>query len=246
MWVGTLAGGLVGLLVVGCAEEQDPGRQPAPEQEQTVAAPCPADLSVAQLTGTVQLGGADIDGDGTSDDVIMGSVPGGGRGCAVAMAMAVTTSDAEAVAPVSGASDVVGSSALGRPAFAQVDGAAGDEIVVTTSWSPRGGGALAMFSWVDGELVQVQQAGRPWELFATVDDGGGLPQLLTCLPKGFARVTAYPPGLDAGSTVTSYALADGVLTVRDRDQDRTATYQQVKRDYPMLPRAGVAVLPDCG
>ncbi|MDQ3103962.1 MAG: hypothetical protein M3Q87_01835 [Actinomycetota bacterium] len=221
---------------------EEPGLQP--DEDMQVTEPCPAELTAAQLTGKVELGSADIDGDRRVDPVVMGTVPAGDAGCRVAVV--ATTASGTVAAPVAGAREAVGPTPLAAPTFAQVDGAAGDEIVVTTSWSPRGGGTLAMFSWVDGELVQVQQAGRPWELFATVDDGGGLPQLLTCLPKGFARVTAYPPGLDAGSTVTSYALADGVLTVRDREQDRTATYQQVKRDYPMLPRAGVAVLPDCG
>lgn len=206
---------------------------------------CPAGVSADDLGAPTRLGKADIDGDGSPDAVSVGRVPGGGQGCAVAVL--VTTSDGTFAAPVQGGGDGVGDSPLGDPVFAQVDGAAGDETVVTTSWNPRGGGELGMFSWVDGGLVQVQQDGKPWALFATVDDAGGTPRLLSCAKDGsFTDVTAYPPGADAGSTVSTYTLRDGVVSRQAKAADRAARWQQVRDEYPALPRSGIVAFPDCG
>lgn len=204
---------------------------------------CPAGVTSDSLGKPTQLGTADIDGDGTDDQVSLGRVPGGGQACGVAVL--VTTADGTFAAPVAGADQAVVDSPLADPVFAQVDGAAGAEIVLTTSFHPRGGGELGMFSWVDGGLVQVEQGGKPWSLFATIDDGGGTPRLLSCSAGGFTDVSAYPPGSDAGSTVTTYALREGVVREQQRSASKSATWKQVQADHPALPRAGLEVFPDC-
>lgn len=205
---------------------------------------CPGGVTAGSLGPDAEVGTADIDGDGSADSVAVGAVPGVGPGCAVALL--VTTATGTFAAPVPGVGHIVGDSPLADPAFAQVDGEAGDEIVLTTSFHPRGGGELGMFSWVDGGLVQVQQNGKPWALFATVDDGGGTPRLLSCADGGFTDVTAYPPGGgDTGSTVTAFALRDGVVSEQRSQRDGEASWEQVRVDYPALPRSGLAIFPDC-
>lgn len=244
------------VLVAGCAGEQDPGLQPADDRTAAVhagahagvhagtgtapASACPAGLTAADLTGVHRVGRADVDGDGASDGVVVGAVPGGGPDCAVAVL--VTTAGGSSAAPVAGASKAVGTSLLTRPVFAQVDDDAGDEVVLGTSWSPRGGGEVAMFSWVGDRLVPVTTpSGRPWTLFATVDDGGGLPQLLSCTAGGFDLVQAGP----GGARVTRYALAGGVLDAR-RSSTAPVPSGQVSAAYPDLPGAGLEVFPHCG
>ncbi len=229
------------------AGTRDTNDDDAPDQSQTEVrgtdgtGRCPAGVTADTLGQPSVVGSADVDGDGRPDEVSLGTVPGGGQACGTAVL--VTTAEGTFAAPVQLA---VVDSPLGTPVFAQLDGAAGQEIVVTTSWSPRGGGELGMFSWVDGRLVQVQQAGKPWSLFATIDDGGGTPRLLSCTNGGFVDVAAYPPGADTGSSVTAYVLRAGVVRPQERTTTTTATYAQVKSDYPALPRSGLEVFPDCG
>ncbi len=205
--------------------------------------PCPAGLTSDTLTGAVPLGSADIDGDGAMDEVVLGGVPDAGSGCAVAVV--VTTATGTVAAPVAGASEPVDVTALNTPVFAQLDGAGGDEIVLATSWNPRGGGELGMFSWVDGALVQVQQDGRPWTLLATVDDGGGSPQLLTCVRGGFLHVTTPDPRATV-SEIDAYGLRDGVVTELTGEAADVAVPDLIRDTYPGLPQAGLSLFPDCG
>ena len=226
------------------AQDESPDDTSADQAGTDGTGPCPAGLTAADLNQAVELGHGDVDGDGTDDEVTTGSVPDGGHACPVAVL--VTTADGTSAAAVTGSTQPLRHSPLGRPVLAQLDGQGGDEIVTTVSWNPRGGGELGMFSWVDGALVQVRQGRQPWRLFATVDDGGGTPQLLSCSTGGFTAVAApRPGGGDIGSTVTTYALRDGVVSQLQTSSD-ALSWHQVKADHQDLPSAGLAVFPDCG
>ncbi len=91
------------LLVAGCGQDADPTSGPTvgPAGGEGAAGPCPAGLSAGQLAEATELGSADVDGDGSVDEVAMGAVPGGGADCAVAVV--VTTADGILAAPVAGA-----------------------------------------------------------------------------------------------------------------------------------------------
>ncbi len=231
------AAGLV-LLVAGCGEDAESaaGRMGA-------AGPCPAALSGGELVDATELGSADVDGDGVVDDVAMGAVPGGGADCAVAVV--VTTADGALAAPVAGATEAVGEQSLAEPTFADIDGAGGDEIVATTSWNSRGGGELGMFSFVDGELEQVSQGGKPWSVFGTVDDGGGSPQLLGCVDGGFVHATTPDPRATA-SEVSAYALSAGEVSALRGAAAEAALPEYVRDTFPGMPTSGLAVFDDCG
>ncbi|MDQ3324503.1 MAG: hypothetical protein M3529_01950 [Actinomycetota bacterium] len=216
----------------------------APDADADISGRCAAGVTGDQLDEPAELGSADIDGDGAADLVSLGQVPDRGDTCTVAVL--VTTGGETFAAPLAGGGQAVVDSPLGDPVFAEVDGSPGAEIVITTSFNPRGGGQLGMFSWVNGGLVQVEQGGKPWSLFVTIDDGGGTPRLLTCSAGGFTAVTAYPPGLDTGSSVTTYTLRAGVVRHQQRLADVSATWKQVRAAHPGLPRAGLAIFPDCG
>ncbi len=236
------------LLLAGCGQDAAPDAAPdaaaAADGSGPGEGPCPAGLTTDGLTGAVPLGSADIDGDGAMDEVVMGGVSDAGAGCAVALL--VTTATGTLSAPVAGATEPVGETALGPPVFAQVDGVGGQEIVVPVSWNPRGGGELGMFSFVDGELVQVRQDGRPWTVLATVDDGGGAPQLLTCTEDGgFLHVTTPDPRATV-SEITAYGLEDGVITELTGDAADAVLPDLIRDTYPGLPQAGLLTFPDCG
>ena len=228
------------LLVAGCGE----GVEAAAGGE---ADPCPAALTAGQLTDATELGSADVDGDGSSDDVAMGAVPGGGVDCAVAVV--VTAAEATYTAPVAGATEAVGEQSLAEPTFAQIDGMGGDEVVVTMSWNPRGGGELGMFSFVDGQLVQVThsgtRSGEPWTVFGTVDDGGGSPQLLGCVDGGFVHAT-LPDPLATASEVAAFSLDAGEVSQLRGTAAAAALPNYVRGNYPGMPESGLAVFPDCG
>ena len=233
------------LLVAGCGE----GVESAAGGE-AAAGPCPAALTAGQLTDATELGSADVDGDGSNDDVAMGAVPGGGADCAVAVV--VTTAEQTYAAPVAGATEAVGEQALAEPTFAQIDGMGGDEVVVTTSWNPRGGGALSMFSYVNGELMQVThsgtRSGEPWSVFGTVDDGGGSPELLGCADDGmFVHATTPDPRATA-SEISVYALREGQLTKLEGVEAQGVVPETlyVRDTYPGMPTSGLAVFDDCG
>lgn len=223
--------------------EDGSGEDGSGDGASTAAGPCPEDLTAARLTRSVDLGSADVDGDGAEDGVAIGTVPGGGGRCQVAVV--VTVADGVSAAPVAGASTVTRYGVLDEPVFAPVDGAAGDEILTNTTWSPRGGGEVSMFSWVDGELVQVQQGDEAWTVFATIDDGGGTPKLFVCSDGGFTRVEAYFPG-DSGARVTTYTLSDGVVEKRQAKSFPSTTFSLLADRFPDLPRAGLVMFPGCG
>jgi len=239
------------LLVAGCGEgvESAAGGESATGGG-AAAGPCPAALTAGQLTDATELGSADVDGDGSVDDVAMGVVPGGGVDCAVAVV--VTTAEGTYAAPVAGATEAVGEQALAEPTFAQIDGMGGDEVVVTTSWNPRGGGALSMFSYVNGELMQVThsgtRSGEPWSVFGTVDDGGGSPELLGCADDGmFVHATTPDPRATA-SEISVYALREGQVTKLEGVEAQGVVPETlyVRDTYPGMPAAGLAVFDDCG
>lgn len=210
-----------------------------------ISGKCAAGITGNKSDKPAELGSADIDGDGAADVVSLGQVPAGGDSCTVAVL--VTTGGETFAAPLTdGGDQAVVDSPLGDPVFADVDGSPGEEIIMTTSFNPRGGGKIGMFSWVDGGLVQVEQGGKPWSLFVTIDDGGGTPRLLSCSEGGFTDVTAYPPGFDTGSSATAYTLRAGVVRQQQRSADESATWKQVRADHPELPRAGLSIFPDCG
>lgn len=226
------------LLVAGCGQSTEPAAG-----GEAAAGPCPAALTAGQLEDATELGSADVDGDGSVDDVAMGVVPGGGADCAVAVV--VTTADGALTAPVAGATEAVSEQSLAEPTFAQIDGTGGDEIVVTTSWNPRGGGELGMFSFVGSELEQVSQGGKPWSVFGTVDDGGGSPQLLGCVDGGFVHATTPDPRATA-SEVSAYALSAGEVSALRGAAAEAALPEYMRDTFPGMPTSGLAVFDDCG
>lgn len=233
------------LLIAGCGQNADPTSGPTagPAEKEGATGPCPAGLSAGELTDATELGSADVDGDGSVDDVAMGAFPGGGADCTVAVV--VTAAEDTYAAPVAGATETVGEQSLAEPTFAQIDGMGGEEVVVTTSWSPRGGGALSMFSFVNGELVQVSQGGKPWSVFGTVDDDGGSPQLLACVDGGFVHATTPDPRATV-SELTAYSLSAGEVSELRGTAAEVALPQYVRDTYPGMPESGLAVFDDCG
>ena len=237
------------LLLGSCAQDAEPAAAgsdskpaaPAGTSKPAVQSDCPTQLRPGDLGGgAMDLGTADIDGDGAEDTVTVGVVPDGGRACAVAVMVATASGDIS-VAPIPGAATVPVQAALDMPVFAPVDDAPGDEIMMTTMWSPRGGGLMGMFSWVDGQLVQVTKGARPFEMFATVDDGGGSPQLLTCVPGGFLHVTESGPA----ANMTAYSIREGVVT-KLTGQAAEDLYPPIRDTYPGMPDRGLVAFPDCG
>lgn len=246
-----LAAIVLPLMLGSCAQAgQDTEPATADEPSEPAAAsgpsepagqlPCPAQLKAGDLTDAMDLGTADIDGDGAKDKVTVGAVPDGGRACAVAVV--VETSNGElSAATIPGAATVPVQAALDMPVFAPVDDTPGNEIVLTTFWSPRGGGQVGMFSWVDGQLIQVSEGARPFELLATVDDGGGQPQLLTCVPGGFLHVTEPGPA----ANMTAYSLREGVVT-KLTGQAAEDLFPPIRDTYPGMPDRGLVAFSDCG
>lgn len=239
------------LMLGSCAQEAQTTEPAAAEKAKEPAAAtgrpepsgqsvCPARLTAGDLTDAMDLGTADIDGDGAEDQVSVGAVPDGPRACAVAVVVA-TSSGGVSAATIPGAGTVPVQAALDMPVFAPVDDTPGDEILLTTFWSPRGGGQVGMFSWVDGQLVQVTEGARPFELMATVDDGGGLPQLLTCVPGGFLHVTEQGPA----ANMTAYSLSEGVVTKLSGDAADELS-PPIRDTYPGMPDRGLVAFPDCG
>ncbi len=138
----------------------------------------------------------------------------------------------------------MGAQSLADPTFADIDGTGGDEIVVTTSWNPRGGRELGMFSVVDGELVQVRQGAKPWNVAGTVDDGGGAPQLLAYTDGGFVHATTPDPDATV-SDVTAYSLSAGEVSELRGTAAEAALPEYVRDTYPGMPESGLAVFPAC-
>jgi hypothetical protein len=165
---------------------------------------CPQGLTTQDLSHAVNYPSADVDGDGENDSISIGTVDGGDASCAAALV--VTTAQGTAVAALPGLQIV--------PPRAFVPGGAamvGSESVIAApvSFSPRGGGAIGLFTLVDGVLTPLQDgSGKPWTIFATIDDGGGIPQSIDCGSGGLTHTLVLSDSLSGTFAVheVSYSL----------------------------------------
>ena len=74
-------------------------------------------------------------------------------------------------------------------------------IAAPVSFSPRGGGAIGLFTLVDGVLTPVKDgSGEAWTIIATIDDGGGIPQSIDCGAGGLTHAQVLADSL--GGTVS--------------------------------------------
>jgi hypothetical protein len=255
---------LTGLLVIpalaaGCAQDPDdtgagddtsasdgtsagddgggPTADPGGGTTAVVDPACPEELTAQQLGAAVDYAPADVDGDGTEDTMSIGTVTGGEAGCSAALVVA--TADSTAVAALPGL-EIVPSRAIVPGGAATIDGQA--VIAAPLSFSPRGGGEVGLFTLQDGALVPLEdQSGKPWTIFATVDDGGGVPQGIGCADDGLTHTTTSQNGLGGPVhlTTTHYTL-DGTTVVKDGQE-----HQNVTERGSALGDHGLSIFADC-
>jgi len=188
---------------------------------------CPEGLTAQDLSQTVDYPAADVDGDGKDDSISIGTVDGGNAACAAALVVTTAEGTAAAALPdlqivpprafVPGGAAMVGSDSV---------------IAAPVSFSPRGGGAIGLFTLVDGVLTPVKDgSGEAWTIFATIDDGGGIPQSIDCGPGGLTHVQVLADSLSGSFTVheVSYSL-DGTKLAKTDASSSTMTPRDPTRD----------------
>ena len=101
---------------------------------------------------------------------------------------------------------------------------------------------MGLFTLQDGALVPLEdESGKPWTIFATVDDGGGVPQAIGCADDGLTHTTTSQHGLDGPVhlTTTHYTL-DGTTVVKDGQEHQTVT-----EGGSALGDHGLSIFADC-